>query len=237
MANTIRGRNEGSLFKQPNGNWRAQVSIEGQRLSKVAKTKQECQTWLKAMTRQVDAGLTFSGARMTLGEFLEDWLRTVKQNRRPKTHLSYRRLADRYILPKFGSLLLREMQPHRIEQYLTWLQEQGVGDRTCQIIYATLHASLQSALRKGILGRNPMDAVEKPKVKHPRRIVTLQTEQVQQLLIAASGHPHEALYHHRAARGRDSGAEMERCRLGAGVAARAAPGAAGGWSRAGLLRT
>jgi len=40
-----------------------------------------------------------------------------------------------------------------------------------------------------------MDAVDKPKVKHPRRIVVLQSEQIQQFLIAADGHLHEALYH------------------------------------------
>lgn len=195
MARTIRGKNEGSLTRQPNGKWRAMVTLNGKRLSKVYKTKAECQAWIKNLLGEIDQGLSYKGTRTLLKEYFEDWLRTVKQNRRAKTHLGYRRIADRYILPHMGDWQLREVKPLRVEQYLTTLQEQGIGDRTCQLIYAALHVCLNSALRKGIIGRNPMAAVDKPKVKHPRRIVVLQPEQIQQFLIAADGHPHEALYH------------------------------------------
>lgn len=194
MARTNRGRNEGTLFKQPNGTWRAQVSVEGKRLSKVCTTKTECQAWIKQTAGLVESGMSYQGSLIKLGEFLEEWLRMVKQNRRPKTHQSYRSLADRYILPAFGEYRLREMQPRLIEKYLTSLQEKKVGDRTCQIIYATLHAAFHSAVRKGIVGRNPLDGVEKPRVKHPRKMVTLQSEEVQRLLIAAEGQRDEALY-------------------------------------------
>ena len=36
---TIRGKNEGSIFRQSNGKWRAQVSIEGKRISHTADRK------------------------------------------------------------------------------------------------------------------------------------------------------------------------------------------------------
>jgi hypothetical protein len=97
---------------------------------------------------------------MTLGEYLEVWLRTVKQNRRAKTHLYYRGIADRYILPAFGSVRLRDLHPFCIEKYLATKSENGLGDRTCQIIYAIMHACLENTVRKGLLGRNPLDAVE-----------------------------------------------------------------------------
>jgi integrase len=40
-----------------------------------------------------------------------------------------------------------------------------------------------------------MDGVEKPRVKNPRRIITLPPEQIQQLLIAEEGHRNETLYY------------------------------------------
>lgn len=194
MTKAIRGRNEGSLYKQSNGTWRAQVSVDGKRLSKLFKTKGEGQAWLKQITGLVDDGISYESSQMKLGEYLEEWLRMTKHNRRPKTHLSYRRLADRYILPAFANHKLRDLRPHMIQQFLTNLQESGVGDRTCQIVYATLHAVMESAYRIGMVVRNPLVGVAKPRVKVHRRIVTLQPEQVQQFLIAAENHRSEALY-------------------------------------------
>jgi integrase len=190
-----RGWNEGTISKRSNGSFRAQITLEGRRLSFTGKTVQECRGWIKQTIGQIDGGLSYQGASMTFGEYLEIWLRTLKQNRRAKTFLSYRRIADRYILPAFGAVRLRDLQSFRIEQYLTTESEKGVGDRTCQIIYAIMHACLETTVRKGLLGRNPLDAVEKPKVKHPIKIVTLQPEQIQQLLIAAEGDRDAVLYH------------------------------------------
>jgi integrase len=190
-----RGWNEGTISKRTNGSYRAQITLEGKRLSFTGKTIQECRAWIKQMVGQIDGGLSYQGASMTFGEYLEVWLRTVRQNRRAKTYLSYRGIADRYILPAFGTVRLRDLQPYRIEQYLTTESEKRVGDRTCQIIYAIMHACLETTVRKGLLGRNPLDAVEKPKVRHPKKIVTLQPEQIQQLLIAAEGNRDAVLYH------------------------------------------
>ncbi|MBU1682693.1 hypothetical protein KJ742_01985, partial [Patescibacteria group bacterium] len=43
MAKSIRGRNEGSISKRPNGKWRAQLSLNGKRISFGSKSKEECQ--------------------------------------------------------------------------------------------------------------------------------------------------------------------------------------------------
>lgn len=194
MAKTHRGRNEGTISKRTGCKWRAQISLDGKRLSYTGPTRADCQAWLKSTTSQIDGGLSYRGATMKFGEFFETWLRTKNQNIRPTTQVLYRRMADKYILPAFSEIKLKAMQPHSIEQYLTGLQEQGVGDRTCQMIYALLHVMFGTAVRKGMLDRNPLEAVQKPKVKKPRRITILQPEEIHQLLISVSGHPNEALY-------------------------------------------
>ena len=54
-----RGNNEGSIFKKKNGKWRAQVSINGRRLSRTASTRAECHDWLRKKLDQIDKRLTF----------------------------------------------------------------------------------------------------------------------------------------------------------------------------------
>jgi integrase len=189
-----RGNNEGSILQRPNGTWRVQVLVEGKRLSYSAKTRQECQAWLKQTISQIDGGLSFNGATMQFGDYIQGWLKNVKENRRPTTFIQYSIIINRYILPAFGSLRLKDLAPMRIEAYLTARQAEGLGDRTCQLIHAVMHVILASALRKGLIGRNPMDAVEKPRVARPKKKITLATEQVQQLLIAAAETKEEAVY-------------------------------------------
>lgn len=189
-----RGNQEGSIHQREDGTWRVQITLNGNRLSFSAKTRQECQEWLKKMIRQIDAGLTYAGANMMLCEYLNLWMKTIKENRRPKTYLQYQGILAKYVLTPFKNHRLRDMHPMQIEKYLTQKQAEGVGDRTCQLIYAILHAALQTAVKKGLIGRNPMDAVEKPKVRNPRQKVTLEPYQVQQFLIAATGDRNEMLY-------------------------------------------
>jgi integrase len=194
MATKHRGRNEGSLFRKSDGKWRAQVSIEGKRLSYTHASKSECQAWIRKMTRQVEDGLTLKSTRMTFGEYFAIWIRTARQTLRPTTQCLYQRTADKYILPRFGHQTLKEMTPHLVELYLTELQENGIGDRTCQMVYALLHVVFASALRKDIIGRNPLDSVKKPKVRNPKSITILQPEQIHHLVISLKDHPNKALY-------------------------------------------
>ncbi len=166
-----------------------------QRLSYSAKTRQECQAWLKGVIKQIDTGLTYMGANMKLSDYLDLWMKTVQENRRQKTYIQYEGILRRYILPAFGNHRLRDLHPIQIERYLNEQKTAGTGERTCQLIYSTLHTVLNAAVRKGLIGRNPMDAVEKPKVQNARQKVTLEPEQIQRLLIAAQGHRNAALYH------------------------------------------
>lgn len=190
-----RGNNEGSIYKRDDGSWRAQITLDGRRLSFTAKTRQECQAWLKGTIKQIDSGLSFNGASMKFSDYLSLWLSTVKENRREKTYYQYQRLVQNYVLPQFGDHRLRDLHPIQIERYLSQLKAKGVGDRTCQLIYSTMFTALRAAVRKGLIGRNPLEAVEKPRVRNPKQKVVLDIEQIQMLLIAAQGERNEALYH------------------------------------------
>ena len=65
-------------------------------------------------------------------------------------------------------------------------REEGRGARTAQLIHVVLHAVLQQTVKESILGRNPADAIQRPKVEQTERHI-LNEEQAQHLVIASQG--------------------------------------------------
>ena len=65
-------------------------------------------------------------------------------------------------------------------------REEGRGARTAQLIHVVLHAVLQQTVKESILGRNPADAIQRPKVEQIERHI-LNEEQSHHLMIASQG--------------------------------------------------
>jgi integrase len=89
---------------------------------------------------------------------------------------------------------LQDVHPSHIKQLYGLKRDEGRGARTIQLIHTILHNIFKQAVREGILGRNPIDAVERPKVEQSETW-TLKEEQARQFLIAATGTRFETIYY------------------------------------------
>ena len=107
MTKKIRGRNEGSIFQRKNGRWRAQVTLDGRRVSHSAKTRRECHEWLKKTIRQIDEGMTFTSTQLSLGEFCIRWLISKKSSLKNNTWSQYDHTLKNFILPILGNVKIR----------------------------------------------------------------------------------------------------------------------------------
>ena len=188
-----RGQNEGTIYKRKDGTWSAQVSIQGRRLTGYAKTQSEARAWLRKTLNQVDSGITFLGAQMELGKYLEQWLITVKTSVRPKTYDQYKQIVTNHIVPILGRIKLKDVRPDHVQSLYNTKLKSGTSNRTVRMIHAVLHVALNQALQMGIISRNPSDAVIKPKLIK-KEMKTLTDTQVQTLLLAVHGTRYEALY-------------------------------------------
>ena len=194
MAKSIRGKNEGSISKRPNGHWRAQVSLEGKRLSFSAKTQKECQTWLRNMLEQKTAGMTFDDAKVTMAEYMEDWLASSKASHRFTTWDQYRRMTHNNILPGIGKIKLSELRPSQIQHLYDTLLSQNIGHYALLKTHTVLRSALSRAVKIGMIPRNTASVVMLPK-EPAKEMQILDESQVNRFLVAASGHRFEALYH------------------------------------------
>jgi hypothetical protein len=110
-----RGNNEGSIHQLSSGTWRAQVTLNGRRLSYTAGTRKECQEWIKKTIGLIDGGMTYTSTRITLGEFLIGWLSSSKASKRPRTWSHYEQVSRTYILPRLGKTRMRELRSENIQ--------------------------------------------------------------------------------------------------------------------------
>ena len=189
-----RGNHEGSLYRRKDGLWCAQVSLNGRRLYKYSKTRAAARGWIKEILAKIDGGLTYLSTQITLEQFMRTWLDDKNLSIRASTAKGYRGTAERDILPFLGKMRLQQILPVHIKQLYAWMNEEGKGPRMIQLAHVILHAALQQAVREGILGRNPADAVERPKVER-KEFQILNEEQAHQFLITASGSPFKTLFY------------------------------------------
>ena len=180
-----RGKNEGTIYHRPNGTYRAQISLDGHRLSHTGKSHKECLDWNRKMRAQIDEGLTYEGAKTTLKNFLEEWLLIKSNTVRPSTERQYRQITRDYIVPQLGKKELLKLRADQIQRLYNKHIADGASPRTVQLVHAVLRGSLNHAVNLGLLTRNPTNAVIPPKPS-PKEKRVLDENQIQTLLIAAN---------------------------------------------------
>lgn len=189
-----RGWNEGTIYKLENGSWRAQVCIQGRRLSHRSKTYAEAVQWIRTAQTRNGQDLIDEGSAIPLSKFLIDWLESIKTTLRPKTANQYEHIVKHHILPRLGKLKLRDLYLNRVDRFYAELQKDGIGLRTIGLIHSVLHVALERATRYGYIAKNPAHGAIVPKLGYAE-MAALDEEQVSRFLVAASGSRFGVLFH------------------------------------------
>jgi integrase len=189
-----RGNFEGTIYQLKNGKWRAQYTFFRQRLSFVAKTKAECLTWIEKLRSQSSDSPQENETFQTLSEYLAKWLKQIGMDIRPTTLYQYNLYCEKYILPRLGRYHLYQVRLQMIQEMYSDLHREGIGARTIHIIHNVLHHALEDAYVAGYIKKNPAQGARHPKVIH-KEMKVYNTDQVNQMLLAAQDDPYQALYH------------------------------------------
>jgi len=140
-----RGNNEGTITKLPSGSWRAQITLDGKRLGCTFPTRRKCQNWLRKIRNQIDDGMTYASTKITLGEYVQNWLINIKTIVQHSTWLGYESACRLYIIPNLGQVRIRNLRPDQIQNMYNTLLEDGVGRYTIRKVHTVLHSALQHA--------------------------------------------------------------------------------------------
>ncbi|MGE0610342.1 MAG: hypothetical protein AB7O62_24855, partial [Pirellulales bacterium] len=118
----------------------------------------------KELTKRLE-GSFVEPSRMRLSVLLERWLEDAARPAvRESTYESYKGIVNNHIDPRIGGTSLAILSPTHIQRLYADMEREKVGPRVRQLTHAVLRLALKRALRWGLIGRNPCDAVDPPRV-------------------------------------------------------------------------
>ncbi len=170
------------------------VSVKG--------TKKEAEKRLAELLHQLDNGTFMKPGKTTLGEFLERWLKDYAwPNLAPRTAEGYEHIIRRHLILSLGNIALTQLKPEHLQHYYSQKLsggrcdgKGGLSPRTVRHHHVNLHTALESAVKWGLLSRNPADAVSPPRSQRPEWH-TLNEDDISTLLEAAKATPYYALFY------------------------------------------
>ena len=156
-------RDFGTIRKRANGRWQAYYMGPDQAFHRAPSTfeaKVDAEAWLAAERRlmQNDEWSPSKSRRATVvrstemfGPYAEAWLE--QRELKPRTRALYRRLLDRFILPAFAEVSLRDITPQVVRTWHSGLDSSRPTQRAHS--YSLLRSILSTAVTDEILASNP----------------------------------------------------------------------------------
>ncbi|MBT3320753.1 MAG: site-specific integrase [Anaerolineae bacterium] len=149
---------------------------------------------MKEINSQIDQGLTFSAARLSVAEYLSEWTKNIELTLRPKTWIQYKQVVRDHLLPYLGKIKLKDLRPDQVQSLYSRKLEEGKSIRTVRLTHAVLRRAMNQAVMWGLIGRNPVLAVKPPK-QQKKEMKYLTEAQVKVLLGAVDETRYSALYY------------------------------------------
>ena len=182
----------GSIRQRSKNSWQIQiytgVGSDGKlkrHFETIKGRKGDAQKRLTELLASLDKGVYTPPGRLTLADLLNQWLQGyVKTNCHVRTLDGYQSIIDHHLIPAFGYIHLKQLQPHVIQAYYGKAVSK-LSPRTVHHHHRVLSQSLKYAVRQGYLGRNPCDMVDPPSPRK-KAMRTLIPGEVEALLEAAS---------------------------------------------------
>ena len=185
-----RGNNEGSVYKDKNGNWRGSVTIytsNGTSKKKYfyGKTNKEVSDKVNRTLNEIRTHTYIEPSGMTLYEWLCIWLDTYCKNTvRASTFVNYETYVHRHIEPTIGNIRLCDINAVVLQQFYNDRLKNGnlrgkggLKPKSLRNLHNMLHKALGQAYRMDMIAKNPADFATIPKQqKQERRFFTVEEQ-------------------------------------------------------------
>ena len=198
-----RGNGEGTINRRKDGRWEGKYTVQTpsgtKRRTLYGRTRKEVAKKLAEAMGDASRGIVFDAEGLTVGEFVERWLRdVVRPNKSHRTYSTHKQQVDSHVIPTLGRVKLEALRKAHVDRlYARLLAERpggsGLASSSVRRVHAVLHAALEEAVRGELIPRNPARYANKPKVRQQER-KPLDAEQARTFLVAARGNRYEALY-------------------------------------------
>ncbi len=193
-----RGFGEDSVYRDGD-RWRGAISLgrgpdgKRQRIKVSGRTRAEVAAKLKDAHRALDAGIERPTSRLTVGAFLDEWVKGLPARVEPSTAASYDDTVRLHLKPALGSKLLTKLTVADVNGLWATKRKDGYKPNSVRIMRTVLRSALHQAERESLLVRNVAALSDPPRVGQTDGR-SLSLDEAKQLLLASGGDRLEALY-------------------------------------------
>ena len=199
---------DGMVRKRDDGRWEGRIVVghkeNGDSIFHYvsAKTQKALMEKMHRCIVEYDGAELTGDSRMTLGEWLDIWLKECAEpSVRPSTYKGYRGYAERNIKPSLGSKQISKVTAADVQTLYRKLQREGGVDggalspTTVRRIHGVLHQALNAAVDRHLIVKNPTDDVTLPKKVTAAKTI-LNDKQLERFMeaIKADEHWHDFFY-------------------------------------------
>ena len=189
---------DGMVRKRDDGRWEGRIVVghkaNGDSIFRYiyADTQKELTAKLRQNIDAYQGANLTEQSRMTLSEWLEQWLADVAGAIRPSTLDSYQGYAANYLKPYLGGKQIAQITPEDIQKLYRTLRERGrvrehpqygkrLSDSTIRSVHAMLHQAMAAAEQAHLILQNPTEKVTAPKAAPTQKRI-LNDEQLERFM-------------------------------------------------------
>lgn len=174
-SNTRAAQGSGSIRQRKDGRWEARY-VAGHdpgtgkliRRSIYGATQKEVRQKLTSIVAALDDGTYQAPNKITVGEWLDIWIKEYVGDVKPLTLVSYQGIIDHKLKPNLGAIKLNALTAPIIQQLYNKLLEGSakaspLSAKTVKNVHGVLHSALKQAVLVDYIRSNPADAVKVPR--------------------------------------------------------------------------
>ena len=184
---------DGLVRKRADGRWEGRIVVGHKENGNPIYRSVFAEKQSDLMPRLNELKMQYAGVELTeessitLGEWLGRWMEEYKKPiLRPSTYSGYNKDIENHILPYLGSKKLTQLKTADIQKHYNRLLEsgrkndigkgKGLANATVRGIHMVLREALDSAVREGLIPRNPADGTSPPKIHRKEKQVLTKGE-------------------------------------------------------------
>ena len=188
-----RPNGDGLVRKRDDGRWEGRIVVgrknDGSAIyrSVFAEKQSELMPKLNELKMQYAGIRLTEDSSITLGEWMWRWMEEYKKPiLRQSTYSGYSKDIENHIIPYLGAKKLTQLKTAELQKHYNYLLEsgrvkgngkgKGLANATVRGIHMVLREALDSAVREGLIPKNPADGTSPPKIHRKEKQVLTKDE-------------------------------------------------------------
>ena len=134
------------------------------RLTKILARYNSGELYLQDTLTSAERGL-WRVARLTLPEYIAEWLEEYKYSIAINTYACYKRMLESRIIPYFkeSEIAMKDINGKVLNDFYSYLLGDGLSGSTVRKYHNLIHLAYKCAIKNGVLPFNPRDQANRPK--------------------------------------------------------------------------